>query len=69
MGVPPWKFKTHVKTRFASTVILFQETFVFKQVIALYYGRQQSLALQGYVPSPRVWAIAQVVVDTLGLVV
>jgi DNA-binding PucR family transcriptional regulator len=69
VGVPPQKLKTHVKTRFASKIILFQETLEFKHVIALCYGRQQSFALQAYVPSPQVWAIAQVVVDTLKLVV
>jgi hypothetical protein len=37
----------------------------FKHTIALCYGQQQSLALQGHVPSPQVWDIAQVVVDTL----
>jgi hypothetical protein len=38
---------------------------VFKYTIALCYGQQQSLTLQGRVPSPQVWDIAQVVVDTL----
>ncbi len=37
----------------------------FKHTIALCYGQQLSLALQGHVPSPQVWDIAQVVVDTL----
>jgi hypothetical protein len=46
-----------------------KKTLEFKHVIALCYGRQQSLALQGCVPSPQVGAITQVVVDTLGLVV
>jgi len=52
VGVPPRKLKTPVNTRFASKVILFQKTLEFKHVIALCYGRQQSLALQGRVPSP-----------------
>jgi hypothetical protein len=38
-GVPPWKLKILVKTRFAFQVILFQETLEFKHTIALCYGR------------------------------
>jgi hypothetical protein len=68
-GVPPRKFKTLIKTRFASKVIWFQKTLEFKYTIALCYGQQQSLAFQSHVLSPQVWAIAQVVVNTLGLVV
>jgi hypothetical protein len=68
-GVPPKKLKILVKTKFASQVILFQKTSKFKHIIALCYGRQQALALQGRVPSSQVWAIAQIVVDTLGHVV
>jgi len=64
-GLPPRKLKTLVKTRFASIVIVFQEILEFKHVIAFCYGRQQSLTFQGHVPSPQVWAITQVVVDTL----
>jgi hypothetical protein len=48
---------------------LFQETLEFKHTIALFYGSQQSLAFQGHVPSPQVWAIPQIVVNTWGLVV
>jgi hypothetical protein len=58
-----------MKTRFAFQVILFQETLEFKHITALCYGRQQSLALQGHVQSPQVWAIAQIVGDTLGFMV
>jgi hypothetical protein len=64
--VPPRKLKTLVKIKFVSKVILFQEFLEFKHTIALCYGQQQSLALQGHVPSPQVWVIAQVVVDILG---
>ncbi len=67
--MPPHKFKIPIKTRFVSQIILFQETLEFKHTIALCYGRQQSLALQGHVPTPQVWAIAQIVANTLGLVV
>jgi hypothetical protein len=69
VGVPPQKLKTHVRTRFASKVILFQKTFEFEHVITLCYGRKKSLAFQGCVPTSQIWAIAQVVVDTLGHVV
>jgi hypothetical protein len=64
--VPPLKLKTLVKTHFASRVVLFQDTFEFKHVIALCYGSQQLLALEGHVLSPKVWAIAQIIVNTLG---
>jgi len=52
-----------MKTKFAFQVILFQKILKFKHIIALFYGRQQALSL---VPSPQVWAITQIVVDTLG---
>jgi hypothetical protein len=58
-----------VKTCFASKVVIFQKSIEFKHVIALYYGSQQSLALQGRVPHPQVWVVAQVVANILGLVV
>ncbi len=62
-SVPLRKLKIPMKTKFASQVILFQKTLKFKHVIALCNGRQQALAL---VPSPQVWAIIRIVVDTLG---
>jgi len=68
-GVFPQKFKTPVKIKFASCVILFQETLEFKHTISLCYGRQTTLALQACMPSPQVWATAQVVANTLGFVV
>jgi hypothetical protein len=37
-GLWPWKFKTLVQTRFASKVIMFEDTFEFKENIILYYG-------------------------------
>jgi hypothetical protein len=64
--VPPRKLKTLIKIKFASKVILFQVILEFNHNIVLCYGQQQSLALQGHVPSPQVWVIAQVFVDTLG---
>ncbi len=56
-----------MKTIFASKMILFQKTLELKNTIACYYGWQQSMALQGCVPSPQIWAIAQTVSNTLGL--
>ncbi len=55
-----------MKTRFVSRIIWFQETLEFKHTIVLCHGRQQSLALQGHMPSPQVWAIVPIVVNTLG---
>jgi len=55
-----------VKIKFTSKIIIFQKTLEFKYVIALYYGKQQSLTLQGCVPSLQVWAITQIVFNTLG---
>jgi hypothetical protein len=40
VAMPPCKFKTFVKIKFASKVILFQEILEFKHVIALCYGTQ-----------------------------
>lgn len=56
VGVFTWKFKTITETCFASRIVLFHETFEFKHVIGLCYGNQQSLALQGHVISPQVFA-------------
>jgi len=38
-GLQPWKLKTLVKTRFASKVIMFEETLEFKATILLCYGK------------------------------
>lgn len=67
--MPPCKFNTPPNIFFASKVILFQDIHKFKHVIVFYYGRQQSLALQGYVPSPQVWVVAKVIVNALRHVV
>ncbi len=37
-GLWPSTFKTLMKTRFASKVIMFENTFEFKEDIILYYG-------------------------------
>ncbi len=45
---------------------MFQKTLKIKHTIALCYGQQQSLEFQGHVLNLQVWAIAQVVTNTLG---
>jgi hypothetical protein len=57
--VSPHKFKTLVKTWIVSQIILFQETLEFKHTLPLIME----------VNSPQVWVVAQIVVDTLGLVI
>jgi hypothetical protein len=52
---------------FASKVILFQETLKLKNTITCYYGQQQSMVIQGCVPSPQVWDVAQTLYNTLRL--
>ncbi len=44
-----------MKIKFASWVILFQNTLEFKHIIALCYGRQQWLTIHGHVANPQVW--------------
>jgi hypothetical protein len=48
---------------------LFQKTFEFTNIIAFCFGNQQSLALQGHVPSPQVWVMAQIVTNIFGFMV
>jgi hypothetical protein len=62
------KFKTSVKTHFASKVIIFQETFEYANVINIYYTWQSS-ALQAKVPNGLTWTIARTITKTLNLVV
>jgi hypothetical protein len=38
----------------------------FKDIVASCYGQQYSMALQERVPSPQVWAMAQIIFYTLG---
>jgi hypothetical protein len=40
-GMPPWKLKTFVKTRFASKIIMFEKTLELKQAIITCYGREK----------------------------
>jgi hypothetical protein len=55
----PHKFKTSVKTWIVSRIILFQETLEFKHTLPSIME----------VNSPQVWVVAQIVVDTLGLLI
>jgi hypothetical protein len=57
-----------MKTGFASKIIIFQHAFEFKVVINVCYI-QQTLALQGKIPTTQVWAIAKVIGSTLALIV
>jgi hypothetical protein len=38
--------------------LLLGDSFEFKDVIIFLYGKQQSLTMQGHVPSPQVWVVA-----------
>ncbi len=56
---------------FNQNLVLFPNHFVpifleFKHTIAFCYESQHSLTLQGHVPSPQVWAIVQIIANTLG---
>ena len=67
-GLPTRKLKTHVKTRFAPKVVLFQETQEYADAISIFYMRQ-SLKLQARVPSGMTWATTRTVTQTLNPVV
>ena len=67
-GLPTRKLKTPVKTRFASKVVLFQETQEYADAISICY-RRQSLKLQARAPSGMTWATARTVTQTLNPVV
>lgn len=67
-GLPSRKLKTPVKTRFASKVVLFQETLEYADAINICY-RRQSLKLQERVPSGLTWAVARTVTGTLNAIV
>ncbi len=54
-----------MKTKFASKVILFQETLEYQDAINLCYGRQETLELQGHVLNARTWAIRKMVCETM----
>jgi hypothetical protein len=58
-----------VKTRFATKVIWFQETFKYRDAINLCYGRQETLELQGRVPDAQMWAVCKALIETMLLVV
>ena len=67
-GLPARKLRTPVKTRFASKVILFQETLEYADAINICYAAQ-SLKLQARVPTGVTWAVARTVTETLNPVV
>jgi hypothetical protein len=68
VGLPSRRLRIPVKTRFASKVVLFQETLEYSLAIIICYQRQ-SLQLQACIPSGLTWAIARVVCDILNPVV
>ncbi len=47
---------------------IFQQAYEFKDIINVHYN-QQTLPLQGKIPTPRIWAITKIIVSTLTLVV
>jgi hypothetical protein len=67
-GLWPHKLKTPIKTRFASKVIMFEETLKFKATILLCYGKQKTLVYSN-VPKDQVWTIVEVVTTCLNFVV
>ncbi len=64
-GLPPKMLRIHIKTRFASWVILFQETFDYQNVIFICYRQQRALYLQSKAPNCQTWSIAQAITCTL----
>jgi hypothetical protein len=67
-SLPPRKLKTLVKTKFASKVILFQETLEYPRATTICYNHQ-SLHLQAYVSFGPTWAIARAMIETLNLII
>jgi len=67
--MPHQKLKTLVKTRFANKVIMFEETFQFKNAIIICYGKQNYIFFQQKILKAQVWAIVEVIASTLHLVV
>lgn len=57
-----------MKTRFASRIVLFQETLEYALAINICY-RKQSLALQARVPDGLIWVDARALTETLNPVV
>lgn len=57
------EIETHVKTRFVSKVIMFEETLKFKQVM-LCYGRQKTLNLHRVLKA-QVWGIVEAIITYL----
>ncbi len=57
--------KTPVKTKFASRVILFQETIAYQDAIFICYGWHQMLHLQSRILDCQTWSIVQTITYTL----
>jgi hypothetical protein len=53
-----------MKPKFASWVILFQETFEYMIIINMCYGHQVT-HLQAHVLDGQTWAIARIMIETL----
>jgi hypothetical protein len=68
-GMPPQKLKTLAKTKFASKVIMCEETLEFKQAIITCYGKQKIVTLQQKVLKAQMWAIVEAFTSFLNLVV
>jgi len=64
-GMRHRKLKTHVKTKFANKVIMFEKTFEFKNAIIHCYGRQKYVVLQQIVLKAQIWAIVKAITSTL----
>ncbi len=58
-----------MQTQFASRAILFQEILKYQNTIAICYGWQHALHLSSKMLMGQTWAIAQVIANTLFLVV
>ncbi len=54
--------------KFANHVLLFQDAFIYQSAIELCYN-WQTMTLQSCMPSPKAWAICDVVVKVLSPIV
>ncbi len=54
--------------KFASRVLLFQDALIYQNAIELCYSRQ-TMVLYSHISSPRTWAIFEVMVNVLSLIV
>jgi hypothetical protein len=61
--------KTHVKTRFALQVLLFQKALEYQNVVSICYGQQHALHLSSKVLVGQTWAIVQAICEIFLLMV